>query len=158
MCTLEIIIKSSENFPGVFEVNQRGKDLGIYELHGEAKEKILKNENSEAVGAITNETFPLSTATSWRVASRGGARHFHLGGPLEGPVLQQVELSMVCVGLSERDLLRLTSRGKFWGSTGGQAKFLGAVAPPGTPLAPPLVARDLCLDLLPKMLANLRRH
>jgi len=21
--------------------------------------------------------------------SRGGARHFHLGGPLEGPVLQQ---------------------------------------------------------------------
>ena len=39
--------------------------------------------------------------------TRGGARHFHLGGPLEGPVLQQVELSMVCVGLSERDLLRL---------------------------------------------------
>jgi len=38
---------------------------------------------------------------------RGGARHFHLGGPLEGPVLQQGELSMVCVGLSERDLLRL---------------------------------------------------
>ena len=36
-----------------------------------------------------------------------GARHFHLGGPLEGPVLQQGELSMVCVGLSERDLLRL---------------------------------------------------
>jgi len=27
-----------------------------------------------------------------------------LGGPLEGPVLQQGELSMVCVGLSERDL------------------------------------------------------
>ena len=39
--------------------------------------------------------------------TRGGARHFHLGGPLEGPVLQQGELSMVCVGLSERDLLRL---------------------------------------------------
>ena len=39
--------------------------------------------------------------------TRGGARHFHLGGPLEGPVLQQVELSMVCVGLSKRDLLRL---------------------------------------------------
>jgi len=36
--------------------------------------------------------------------NRGGARHLHLGGPLEGPVLQQVELSMVCVGLSERDL------------------------------------------------------
>jgi len=27
-----------------------------------------------------------------------------LGGPLEGPVLQQGELSMVCVGLLERDL------------------------------------------------------
>jgi len=40
-------------------------------------------------------------------SGRGGARHFHLGGPLEGPVLQQEELSMVCVGLSERDLLRL---------------------------------------------------
>jgi len=38
--------------------------------------------------------------------SRGGARHFHLGGPLEGPILQQGELSMVCVGLSERDLLQ----------------------------------------------------
>jgi len=86
VCTLEAIIKSSENFPGVFEVNQRGTDLGIYELHGEAKENILKNDNSEAVGAITNETFSLLIATSWRVA------------------------------------------------------------------------RGLCLDLLPKMLANLRRH
>ena len=28
---------------------------------------------------------------------------FIWGGPLEGPVLQQGELSMVCVGLSERD-------------------------------------------------------
>ena len=56
------------------------------------------------------------------VVSRGGARHFHLGGRLEGPVLQQGELSMVCVGLSERDLI-----------LGSQAKFWGAV----TPLAPP---------------------
>jgi len=46
----------------------------------------LKNQNSEAVGAITNETFSLLITTSWRVAS------------------------------------------------------------------------DLCLDLLPKMMANLRRH
>jgi len=46
----------------------------------------LKNQNSEAVGAITNETFSLLITTSWRVA------------------------------------------------------------------------RDLCLDLLPKMMANLRRH
>jgi len=29
------------------------------------------------------------------------------GGPLVGPVLQQGGLSMICVGLSERDLLRL---------------------------------------------------
>jgi len=36
--------------------------------------------------------------------ARGRAKHFHLGGLLEGPVLQQGELSMVCVGLSERDL------------------------------------------------------
>jgi len=40
------------------------------------------------------------------------------GGALEGPVLQQGELSMVCVGLSERDLK------KFWGGN-------------GPPLAPP---------------------
>jgi len=39
---------------------------------------------------------------------RGRARHFHLGGPLEGPVLQQGKLSMVCVGLSERDLQKET--------------------------------------------------
>jgi len=41
--------------------------------------------------------------------------------------LQQGELSMVCVGLSERDLKN------FGGATGGKAKFWGAVAP----LAPP---------------------
>ena len=54
-------------------------------------------------------TFSASATPSLCVAAacpgdRGGARHFHLGGPLEGPVLQQGELSMVCVGLSERDL------------------------------------------------------
>jgi len=64
---------------------------------------------------------------------RGGARHFHLGGP----VLQQGELSMVCVGLSEEDLKN------FEGATGGaRQNFGGALAPPGTPLAPPL-----CLGL-----------
>jgi len=47
--------------------------------------------------------------------------------------LQQGELSMVCVRLSERDLLQSqTSRGKFWR---GQAKFLGGSGPS---LAPPL--------------------
>ena len=39
---------------------------------------------------------------------------------------------MVCVGLQCSDM---TSRGKFWG---GRQNFGGAVAPPGTPLAPPL--------------------
>jgi len=33
----------------------------------------------------------------------------------------------------------MTSRGKFWGDTGGaRQNFGGAVAPPGTSLAPPL--------------------
>jgi len=58
--------------------------------------------------------------------ARGGARHFHLGGPLEGPVLQQGEL-MVCVGLfrkrpTERDLI-------FGGHWGGR----GAVTPLALP-------------------------
>jgi len=51
-----------------------------------------------------------------------------LGGPLEGPVLQQGELSMVCVGLSEKDLKI------FWGATGGPGKIFGGKWPP---LAPP---------------------
>jgi len=51
--------------------------------------------------------FTLQFGGTSLVHTRGGARHFHLEGPLEGPVLQQGELSMVCVGLSERDLLRL---------------------------------------------------
>jgi len=55
-----------------------------------------------------------------------------LGGPLEGPVLQQGELSMVCVGLSERDLKN------FWGATEGPGKILGRQWPPWHPLAPPL--------------------
>jgi len=59
-----------------------------------------------------------------------------LGGALEGPVLQQGELSMVCVGLSERDLKN------FWGA---RQNFGGAVAPPGTPLAPPLDMLNVAL-------------
>jgi len=56
-----------------------------------------------------------------------------LGGPLEGPVLQQGELPMVCVGLSERDLKN------FGGATGrARQNFGGAVALPGNPLALPL--------------------
>jgi len=56
-----------------------------------------------------------------------------LGGPLEGPVLPQGELSMVCVGLSERNLKKFGR-----GTGGGQAKIGGVVAPLGTPLSPPL--------------------
>jgi len=55
-----------------------------------------------------------------------------LGRPLEGPVLPQGELSMVCVGLSERDLKN------FGRATGGPGKILGGSGPPGTPLAPTL--------------------
>ena len=67
------------------------------------------------------------------VIHRGGARHFHLGGPLEGPVLQQGKLSMVCVGLQ---CSGMTSRGKFGGGTGGPGKIFGGQWPP---LAPTLV-------------------
>jgi len=59
--------------------------------------------------------------------TRGGARHFHLGGPLEGSVLQQGELSMVCVGLSERDLKN------FGGPLGGPGKIFGGQWPPWHP-------------------------
>jgi len=62
---------------------------------------------------------------------RGGARHFYLGGPLEGPVLQQGELSMVCVGLSERDLK------SFGGTLRGQAKFWRAMTPWHPPSSAP---------------------
>jgi len=84
---------------------------------------------------------------------------FIWGGALEGPVLQQGELSMVCVRLSERDLKNLggplegpvlqqgelgavsglcrTFRKRpeiFWGGHwGGQAKFLGGSGPPWHP-------------------------
>ena len=70
------------------------------------------------------------------LTNRGGARHFHLGGPLEGPVLQQGELSMVGVGLSERDLLQWhdVTRKILGGHWRGQAKFLGGS---GLPWHPP---------------------
>jgi len=61
------------------------------------------------------------------VWDRGGARHFHLVGPLEGPVLQQVELSMVCLGLQ---CSGMKSRGKFWGDTGGARQNFGGQCPP----------------------------
>jgi len=59
------------------------------------------------VNSVVTITFMSAMLPSHITSRKGGARHFHLGGPLEGPVLQQGELSMVCVGLSERDLLRL---------------------------------------------------
>jgi len=55
-----------------------------------------------------------------------------LGGPLEGPVLQQGELSMVCVGFSKRDLKNFGGPGfkkrpeKFWGA---RKNFGGVSAP-----------------------------
>ena len=60
----------------------------------------------------------------WR---QGRSQTFSFGGPLEGPVLQQGELSMVCVGLSERDLKN------FGGPLGGQSKFWGSSGPPWHP-------------------------
>jgi len=69
------------------------------------------------------------------IFSRGGARHFHLGRPLEGQVLQQGELSMACVGLSERDLKILG------GPLGGRQNFWGELAPL-PPLAAPLIVSE----------------
>ena len=70
-------------------------------------------------------TFPFAVRFRLRLAfALWLARHFHLGGPLEGPVLQQGELSMVCVGLSERDLLQ-------WHDV--TWKILGEQWTPGTP-------------------------
>jgi len=52
MCTLEALIKSSENFSSDFEVNQR-----LMLLHGKARKTYF--DKYEAVGArpITDETF-----------------------------------------------------------------------------------------------------
>ena len=80
----------------------------------------------------------LDFAKRWRhiTPRQGRSQTFSFGGPLEGPVLQQGELSMVCVGLSERDLLQWHDvTRKIWrGPLGGQAKFGGVSGPP---LAPP---------------------
>jgi len=86
------------------------------------------------------------------LAIRGGARHFHLGGSLEGPVLQQGELSMVFVGLSERDLLQChdVTRKILGGLLGGPGKILGGSGPSGAPLAPPLLA--ICASFGPSSL------
>jgi len=52
VCTLETIIKSSENFPGDFEVKTKTYSMHLY---GTARKTYF--ENPEAVGAITDETF-----------------------------------------------------------------------------------------------------
>jgi len=78
--------------------------------------------------------------------NRGGARHFYLGEPLEGPVLQQEELSMVFVFHKFCNLIALNNFNavarrhaeNFGGATRGTRQNLGGSAPPGTPLAPPL--------------------
>ena len=68
------------------------------------------------------------------LCAQGRSQTFSFGGgPLEGPVLQQGELSMVRVGLSERDLKNCG------GATGGPGKILGRQWPPWPPLAPPLI-------------------
>jgi len=55
VCTLEAIIKPSENFSGDLEVNQR-----LMHFHGKARKTYFeKLENYEAVGAIIDEIFSL---------------------------------------------------------------------------------------------------
>ena len=69
---------------------------------------------------------------------------------------------MVCVGLSERDLLQRhdVTRKIFGGTLEGQAKFGGAVAPRSTPVAPPLVANVVFPGQMPKAVfpANERKY
>jgi len=88
---------------------------------------------TETIGVVRIFILPGTIRTVARKFSiggldiRGGARHFHLGGP----VLQQRELSMVCVGLSERDLK------KFWGARqncGGAPPLLDIIKLTKTPL------------------------
>jgi len=69
---------------------------------------------------------------------QGRSQTFSFGGPLEGPVLQQGELSMVCVGLKCSDM---TSRGKFLGGHWGARQNFGGQWPP---LAPPSSAPIYC--------------
>jgi len=76
------------------------------------------------------------------VLIRGGGRHFHLGGPLEGPVLQQGELSMVCVGLSERDLKNVD------GAPGGDRHNLGGQWPPWNPPSSAPGSQKKCLKVI----------
>jgi len=53
VCTLEAMIKSNENFPGDFEVNQRL-------MHLDAEGKHFENlKKSDSIGAISNEIFSL---------------------------------------------------------------------------------------------------
>ena len=95
------------------------------------------NMNDTLFWSVTRvKCFPISKCLHF--LSRGEARHFHLGGPLEGPVLQQGVLSMVCVGLSERDLKN------FGGATGGVRKnFWGEVDPWHPPSSAP-VSKCFC--------------
>jgi len=78
---------------------------------------------------------------------------FIWGGPLEGPVLQQGELSMVCVGLQciflqnafgspayvNQTILKL--RKNWGGQRGAKQKSGRAMAHPGPPLESPLGTR-----------------
>ena len=87
--------------------------------------------------------------------SQERSQTFSFGGPLEGPVLQQGELSMVCVGLQ---CSGMTSRGKFGGPLGGRQNFGGAVSPPGTPLAPPLVTASGVRRKFPRGIDKFRHN
>ena len=67
------------------------------------------------------------------ICNQGRSQTFSFREPLEGPVLQQGELSMVCVGLSERDLNNFG---------GARQNFLGEVAPPWHPPSSAPVYKD----------------
>jgi len=80
--------------------------------------------NYELLG-VDHDDEPRNYLLDLNKKEQGRSQTFSFGGALEGPVLQQGELSMVCVGLSERDLLQ-------WHDV--TRKIFGGQCPP---LAPP---------------------
>jgi len=80
-------------------------------------------QGSKTHSSLRQSNLQLPSQAAPMSRRRGGARHFHLGGALEWPVLQQGELSMVCVGLSERDLKNLGRPGKILGGQWNPPSF-----------------------------------
>jgi len=82
---------------------------------------LMQNQTKHTLSVEPTDTCKFNLKLKKSVYSQPGAEPdiFFWGGPLEGPVLLQGELSMVCVGLSKRDLKN------FGGALGGSGKIFG---------------------------------